>query len=67
LLERKHIERRIARKGATPAAAAANNLLRMLRVLMQFAIADGMRRDDPIPAGELLRSSEQNRGIEFAP
>jgi hypothetical protein len=65
LLERKHLARLIARKAAT--LAAANNLLRMLRVLMQFAIADGMRRDDPIPAAELLRSSEQNRGIEFAP
>jgi integrase len=45
LLERRHIERMIARKAPTP--AAANNLLRMLRMLMQFAIAEGMRRDDP--------------------
>jgi integrase len=45
LLERAHIERLISKKAETP--SAANNLLRMLRVLMQFAIADGMRRDDP--------------------
>jgi integrase len=45
LLERRHIERLIASKATTP--AAANNLLRMLRVLMQFAVAEGMRRDDP--------------------
>jgi integrase len=45
LLERKHIERLISKKADTP--AAANNLLRMLRTLMQFAVADGMRRDDP--------------------
>ena len=45
LLERKHIERLIAKKAETP--SAANNLLRMLRTLMQFAVADGMRPDDP--------------------
>jgi len=45
LLDRKHIERLISKKAETP--SAANNLLRMLRVLMQFAVGDGMRRDDP--------------------
>jgi integrase len=45
LLDRKHIERLISKKAEAP--SAANNLLRMLRVLRQFAIADGMRRDDP--------------------
>jgi integrase len=45
LLERKHIERLVAKKAETP--SAANNLLRMLRTLMQFAVADGMRPDDP--------------------
>src|SRR5215472_17615452 len=40
LLERKHIEKLIAQKSSTP--AAANNLLRMLRVLMQFAVAEDL-------------------------
>jgi uncharacterized small protein (DUF1192 family) len=44
LLERKHIAKLIAQKSATP--AAANNLLRMLRMLMQFAISEDLRRDD---------------------
>ena len=45
LVERRHVEKMIASKVATP--AAANNLLRMLRALMRFAVANGMRRDDP--------------------
>ena len=45
LLEPRHIDRIIAAKAATP--SAANNLLRMLHVLMQFAVTEGLRRDDP--------------------
>ncbi|MHB1206794.1 MAG: tyrosine-type recombinase/integrase [Rhodospirillaceae bacterium] len=45
LLERRHIESIISNRAKTP--AAANNLLRMLRTLMQFACANGFRRDDP--------------------
>jgi integrase len=45
LLERTHIDKMVAAKSATP--AAANNLLKMLRGLVQFAVAEGMRRDDP--------------------
>ncbi len=56
LLERRHIDNLIAKKAATP--AAANNLLRMLRTLMQFAVAQDMRRDDPTVAikGVTVRS-----------
>lgn len=45
LLQGPHIARMMAKKAATP--AAANNLLRMLRLLMRFAVVQGWRRDDP--------------------
>ncbi len=45
LLERRHIETIISKRANTP--AAANNLLRMVRTLMQFAVATDLRRDDP--------------------
>ncbi|MBL8628632.1 MAG: tyrosine-type recombinase/integrase [Rhodospirillaceae bacterium] len=44
-LERGHIERIVSERVATP--AAANNTLRMIRILMQFAISVGLRMDDP--------------------
>ncbi|GAA0569527.1 tyrosine-type recombinase/integrase [Caenispirillum bisanense] len=45
LLEKKHVRAMVAEKAATP--AAANNLLRMLRLLMRFAIEEDFRADDP--------------------
>lgn len=45
LLQREHIGKLMAKKVATP--SAANNWLRMLRMLMKFAIDQGMRQDDP--------------------
>jgi integrase len=45
LLERHHVKDLIARKANTP--AAANNFLRMIRILMRFAIDEGWRKDDP--------------------
>ena len=42
---RKHVERLVAEKADTP--AAANNFLKRLRVLLRFAIALGWRKDDP--------------------
>ena len=45
MLERKHVRKMLAEKAATP--AAANNLLRMIRVLMRLAVDDGWRKDDP--------------------
>lgn len=44
-LERRHIKEIIGKKAATP--AAANNLLRMLRTLLNFAVEVGMRPDNP--------------------
>lgn len=45
MIERRHIAKMIADRVATP--SAANNLLKMLRLLMGFAIETGMRKDDP--------------------
>ncbi|WP_244500326.1 tyrosine-type recombinase/integrase [Methyloceanibacter methanicus] len=44
-LERRHVRDIVAKKAKTP--AAANNMLRMIRVLMRFAIEEEWRRDDP--------------------
>ena len=48
LLKRAHIAKMLDAKAATP--AAANNWLRMVRVLMRFAIERGEREDDPAAA-----------------
>jgi len=45
MLQREHIARMMGEKAGTP--AAAHNLLRMLRLLMKFAVAHGWRKDDP--------------------
>lgn len=45
MLQREHIARLVGAKSETP--AAAHNLLRMLRLLMKFAVTHGWRRDDP--------------------
>ena len=44
-LEARHVRALMDRKAGRP--AAANNRLRMLRVLMRFAVERGWRRDDP--------------------
>jgi site-specific recombinase XerD len=44
-IEQKHIKAMVAAKAATP--SAARNLLQVLRVLMAFAIENGIRTDDP--------------------
>jgi site-specific recombinase XerD len=44
-LERRHLVDMLAKKVETP--AAANNWLRMVRTLMQFAVSEGLRNDDP--------------------
>ncbi|MCP4305247.1 MAG: tyrosine-type recombinase/integrase [bacterium] len=44
-IERQHIKAIVGAKAETP--AAANNLLRMIRMLMVFAVDIGMRADDP--------------------
>lgn len=45
LLKREHVLRFVDEKAGTP--AAANGLLKMLRILMRFAVDRGMRLDDP--------------------
>lgn len=45
LLERRHIDKIIAGKASTP--TAANNLLKVLRALLDFAVSEGMRPDNP--------------------
>jgi integrase len=44
-MTRQHVQTIIARRSATP--AAANDLLKKLRILIHFAIDHGWRRDDP--------------------
>jgi integrase len=44
-LERHHIKAMIGKKSATP--SAANNLLDRIRVLLNFAVDIGMRKDNP--------------------
>lgn len=57
LLQREHIARLIHRKAATP--AAANNLLRMLRTLLQFAMNEGFRKDDPTAGVKPVKSRSE--------
>jgi integrase len=45
LLAREHVKGMVAKKAETP--SAANNFLKMLRMLMAFAIDANMRKDDP--------------------
>jgi integrase len=45
LMERKHVLQAIAEKAGKP--AAQRNLLRVLRVLLDFAVAQGLRPDNP--------------------
>jgi hypothetical protein len=45
LLQREHVRSILAKKAATP--QAANNLRKLIRLLMRFAVAEGWRRDDP--------------------
>jgi integrase len=57
MLQHEHVRRIVAAKAATP--AAANALLKMLRILMQFAVAEGMRRDDPTKGVKRVRSQSE--------
>jgi integrase len=52
LLTRQHINAMLARKVETP--AAANHWLRLVKTLMHFAVAEGMRADDPSTGVEFL-------------
>lgn len=52
-LEKRHVQKIMAEKAATP--DAANRLLRLLRTLMAHAIDLGWRRDDPTAGVKKLR------------
>jgi integrase len=52
-LQGDHIARMMAAKAATP--AAANNLLRMLRLIMRFAVLHGWRKGDPTTGLKALK------------
>ncbi|WBX84685.1 tyrosine-type recombinase/integrase [Sphingosinicella microcystinivorans] len=54
-LEPHHIRAMLDAKADTP--AAANNLLRMLRMLMRFAVERNIRRDDPTLHVRKIRSA----------
>lgn len=44
-MQKEHVRRLVAARAEK--TAAANSLLKMLRILMQFAVNEGMRKDDP--------------------
>jgi hypothetical protein len=44
-MRREHVAKMLARRANTP--GAANDLLKKIRILIGFAIANGIRRDDP--------------------
>jgi integrase len=54
-LQREHVRHLIAAKAATP--SAANSLLKLLRILMRFALDEGWRKDDPTHGVRRLRVS----------
>lgn len=61
LLQREHIRRLVARKSATP--AAANATLKMLRILLAFAVDDGWRRDNPAVGIKRQRSASEGFAV----
>jgi integrase len=56
-MQREHVRRLVAARADKP--AAANGLLKMLRILMQFAVNEGMRRDDPTAGVKRIRSKSE--------
>ena len=56
-LERRHVRDILAKKAETP--AAANNLLRMIRRLMRFAIDEEWRRVDPTAGIRSIRTGSE--------
>ena len=62
-LRREHVSRMIAKRSSTP--GAANDTLKKMRILVRFAMDNGMRRDDPtlrlkpFAEGEVHTSTDQ--------
>jgi integrase len=54
LLTRKHINAMLAQRVTTP--AAANHWLRLMKMLMAFAVTEGWRKDDPSIGIERLKT-----------
>jgi integrase len=59
LMEPRHVRALVAEKAETP--AAANHVLRIMRLLMRFAIEEGWRQDDP--TRDVRRLKEKGEGI----
>ncbi|WP_157971110.1 tyrosine-type recombinase/integrase [Pseudogemmobacter bohemicus] len=56
-LERKHLQKLVSDKAATP--AAANNMLRMVHLLMRHAVELGWRGDDPTQGVRKVRNKTE--------
>lgn len=59
LLEPRHVRGFVAEKAETP--AAANHVLRIMRLIMRFAVQEGWRQDDP--TRDVRRLKEKGDGI----
>ena len=53
-MQRDHVQKIVAKKSDTP--AAANNMLRMIHLLMRHAVESGWRRDDPTQGVRKVRN-----------
>jgi len=60
-LGREHVKAMLAKKTHTP--AAANNFLKMLRMMMTFAIDIGMRSDDPTIGVKRVRTRSEGHPV----
>jgi len=58
LVQREHIVAMLNKRVSTP--AAANNWLRMVRMLMRFAITEGLRKDDPTLTVKSVRKTSED-------
>ncbi|WP_157971220.1 tyrosine-type recombinase/integrase [Pseudogemmobacter bohemicus] len=56
-MERKHLQKLVSDKAATP--AAANNMLRMVHLLMRHAVELGWRGDDPTQGVRKVRNKTE--------
>lgn len=56
-MQREHVQKIVAKKSDTP--AAANNMLRMIHLLMRHAVESGWRRDDPTQSVRKVRNKSE--------
>jgi integrase len=57
-MTREHVSKIVARRMATP--GAGNDVLKKLRILLRFAIDNGLRRDDPTLRIKSFEESEHH-------